>query len=153
MWLKVATAFGVWRIQHTKTQQNAICILICYRSLNPNIQHIKYIVYKSQAVWYLEPSGREWSKSHGSIYSNAIIIKFHYKSWAAFGCQMMTSALQGSLRDHLAAKGCPGFVVEFNIYSIIGDDPLSSNSLLHKAPQLDNEAFIARSKHIGCLIE
>ena len=55
---------------------------------------------------------------------------------------MMTSALQGSLRDHLAAKGCPGFIVEVNIYSIIGDDPMSFNSLLHKAAQLNNEAFI-----------
>ena len=33
----------------------------------------------------------------------------------------------------MAAKGCPGFVVEFN-YSIIGDDPMSLTSLLHGVP-------------------
>ena len=35
---------------------------------------------------------------------------------------------------HLAAKGCPGFVVEFNTYNISGDDPMSLISLLHEMP-------------------
>ena len=38
-------------------------------------------------------------------------------------------------KGHLAAKGCPGFVVEFNNYSINVDDPMSLTSLLHGAPQ------------------
>ena len=29
---------------------------------------------------------------------------------------------KGITKDHLAAKGCPGFVVEFNIYHITGVD-------------------------------
>ena len=35
-----------------------------------------------------------------------------------------------------AAKGCPGFVVEFDNYSINLDDPMSLTSLLHAAPQI-----------------
>jgi len=29
---------------------------------------------------------------------------------------------KGITKDHLAAKGCPGFAVEFNIYHITGVD-------------------------------
>ena len=31
---------------------------------------------------------QEWGKQHGIININAVIIKFHNKSWAAIGCQM-----------------------------------------------------------------
>ena len=34
-------------------------------------------------------------------------------------------------KHHLAGKGCPGFVVEFNTYNISGDDLMSLTSLLH----------------------
>ena len=36
-------------------------------------------------------------------------------------------------KDHLAAKGCPGLVVESN-YSICGDDPMLLTSLYHGVP-------------------
>ena len=42
----------------------------------------------------------------------------------------------GPPKGNLAAKSCPGFVVEFNDYSINLDDPMSLTSLLHGAPQL-----------------
>ena len=41
-----------------------------------------------------------------------------------------------SPRGHLATKGCPAFVVEFNNYSIKVDDPMSLTSLLHGEPHL-----------------
>ena len=33
-------------------------------------------------------SVQEWGKQHRIITTNAVIIKFHSQSWAAFGCQM-----------------------------------------------------------------
>ena len=36
-------------------------------------------------------------------------------------------------RGHLAAKGCPEFIVEFNNYSINVEDPMSLTSFLHGA--------------------
>ena len=43
---------------------------------------------------------------------------------------------RGPARGHLAAKGCPGFVVKFNNYSITGYDPVSLTSLWHRAPRI-----------------
>ena len=45
------------------------------------------------------------------------------------------------LNDYLVAKGCPGFVVEFNDYSINVDDPMSLTLILHGAPQLQMNAY------------
>ena len=60
---------------------------------------------------------QEWGKWHWIIKINDVIIKFQNKSW-------------------VPAFGCPGFVLEFNNYSINLDDPMSLTSLLHGAPQL-----------------
>ena len=43
---------------------------------------------------------------------------------------------RGIPKHHLSAKGCPGFIVEFNNYSISGDDPMSLTSLLHGAAHI-----------------
>ena len=56
------------------------------------------------------------------------------------------------LRDPLAAKGCPGFVVEFNNYSITGDDPMSLTSLLPVSTNknsIHSKALVLSSKHIS----
>ena len=37
---------------------------------------------------FLKESGKE----HGTKLQNVLSIKFHYKSWAAFGCQMMLNS-------------------------------------------------------------
>ena len=82
---------------------------------------------KSQRLWLLQKmncscvafsrdlgrSVQECGKRHGIITINSLIIKFQNKFWTA--------------------KGCPGFVVEFNRYSINVDDPMSLTSLLHGA--------------------
>ena len=43
---------------------------------------------------------------------------------------------KGPPRGHLAAKVCPGFVVEFNNYNIIEMSPMSLTTLLMGGPQL-----------------
>ena len=52
-----------------------------------------------------------------------------------FGCQMTSRWSSAEQRGHLAAKGCPVFVMEFINYSINLDDPMSLTSLLHGVPQ------------------
>ena len=42
----------------------------------------------------------------------------------------------------LAAKGCPGFVVEFNTYNISGDDHMSLTYLWQGAPHIDFNNYI-----------
>ena len=55
---------------------------------------------------------------------------------AAKGCLGSPLLRRGPPRGHLAAKGYPEFVVEFNNYSInADDDPMSLTSLLHGVPQ------------------
>ena len=49
------------------------------------------MLYNIAAHHYLRHSVLEWGKRHGIININAVIIKFHNKSWAAFGCQMSSS--------------------------------------------------------------
>ena len=41
---------------------------------------------------------------------------------------------KGPPKVKLAAKGCIGFVVEFNIYIVSGDYPMSLTSLLQGVP-------------------
>ena len=42
----------------------------------------------------------------------------------------------GPPKGNLAAKSCPGFVVEFNIYNFYVDDSMSFTFLLHGSLQL-----------------
>ena len=74
-------------------------------------------------------------KQHGIMSINVVNIKF---------CQILAANLSigGPLlhkrppKDYLAAKSCPGFVVEFNIYNFYVDDSMSFTLLLHGSPQL-----------------
>ena len=77
---------------------------------------------------HLKTSLQESGKRHGTQKQNVLSIKFHNKSWATFDCQIISW--------WSSAKGYPGFVVEFNNYSISGDDRISLTSLLHGAPQI-----------------
>ena len=47
-------------------------------------------LYNISAHHYLRHSVLEWGKRHGIININTVIIKFHNKSWAAFGCKIAT---------------------------------------------------------------
>ena len=55
---------------------------------------------------------------------------------------------RGPPRGHMAAKGCPGFVVDFNNCSINVDDSMSLISLLHEVLQL----YITWRQIIGFVI-
>ena len=37
---------------------------------------------------------------------------------------------------NFAARDCPGYVVEFDNYSITWDDPMSANSVLQEVPKM-----------------
>ena len=43
---------------------------------------------------------------------------------------------RGPPKDHLAAKGCPGFVVEFNTYNITLMSPMSLITLMKGGPRV-----------------
>ena len=51
-----------------------------------------------------------------------------------------SSVEQRKLTDHLESKGCLGFVVEFNIYSITGDE--SHVAYLSLAGSVSNKLLI-----------
>ena len=44
---------------------------------------------------------QEWGKRYGIINVNAVIIKFHNKSWAAIGCQMTSGWPSARAENHL----------------------------------------------------
>ena len=78
----------------------------------------------------LQQSGK-WHGTH--FYKVVINIKIHFQSWAAKGLQMIFKgffASQNPHEEHLAAFGCPGFIVEFNTYNIIKMSPMSLTPLL-----------------------
>ena len=64
----------------------------CHNILNIwEIIQDRWLLFNKYAHHYLRPSVLEWGKRHRIISINAVIIKFHNKSWAAFGCQMTSS--------------------------------------------------------------
>ena len=52
----------------------------------------------------------------------------HY--YCHYSVTAMTHLYRGPSSGHLAAKGCPVFVVEFNDYNIIGDESISAEDCL-----------------------
>ena len=58
----------------------------------------------------------------GVISGNAVSIKFNNKSFEFQIIFSYSPLHRGPLKDHSAAKGCPEFVVEFNSYSILGEE-------------------------------
>ena len=58
----------------------------------------------------------------GLISSNAVSIKFNNKSFEFQIIFRYSPLYSRPLKDHSAAKGCPEFVVEFNSYSIPGEE-------------------------------
>ena len=62
--------------------------------------------------------------------------------WLPNNLQVVLLHSRGLPRGYLAAKGCPGLVVEFNNYSINFDGPMSLTSLLHGAPQFHQYIYI-----------
>ena len=81
---------------------------------------------------------QERDKRRGLIFSNAVIIKFHYKHWEAFGYQLTLGGsllCRGPTKGHLTAKCCWGFVVEFNNNSITVEESMWLTSLLQGAPR------------------
>ena len=69
--------------------------------------------------------------------SNVLSNKFHNKSWAAKGCQIIfrwSFVDQRTTYRSISSQELPVFVVEFDIYNIYADESLSFSSLLHKGP-------------------
>ena len=72
----------------------------CHNILNIwEIIQDRCMLFNISAHHYLRPSVLEWGKRHRIISINAVIIKFHNKSWAAYGSQMTYS--WSSVEDQL----------------------------------------------------
>ena len=72
----------------------------CHNILNIwEIIQDRCMLFNISAHHYLRYSMQEWGKQHGIISINAVIIKFHKKSWAVFGSQMTSGC--SSAEDYL----------------------------------------------------
>ena len=92
---------------------------------------------------------QEKGERHGIINIEVVNIKFHNKSWTAFGCQMIfrwSFVEQRTTYRSISSQKLPGFVVEFDIYNIYADDPMSLTSFLLEGPQFKYTGFYTLSK-------
>ena len=99
----------------------------CHNILNIwEIIQDRCMLFNISAHHYLRHSMQEWGKQHGIISINAVIIKFHKKILGSlwFPNDLWLFLCGGLPRGHLAAKGCPGFIVKFDNYSLNVDEPM-----------------------------
>ena len=86
----------------------------------------------------------------GLHFSNGWSIKFHKKSWANKGCQMIFRYYlfyNDPPKEHLTAKGFRGFVVEFNTYNIPAvESPVTYPFLARRTSIIPVEAAVATAK-------